>query len=298
MRTRIQKFLNKLPYIRGLHKQISNCKFPNGHFYSPVYSLDDLKLRESEIFKNNFKDNINGIDLNIEIQINLLNSFVDSYNKLPYLGENNKNMRYYFLNDYYSYTDSITLFGMILKFRPSKIIEIGSGFSSAVMLDTNELFFDNKILLTFIDPYIHRLTSLLKNDDVNNCSIIKNRIQVVALEEFSKLKTNDILFVDTTHVCKTGSDLNFILFEILPILSSGVIIHFHDIFYPFEYPKEWIYEGYNWNEDYLLKSFLMYNNSFEILFFADYMHKFHSELFKTMPLTLKNTGANLWIRKK
>ena len=92
--------------------------------------------------------------------------------------------------------------------------------------------------------------------------------------------------------------MNYILFDILPVLKSGVLIHFHDIFYPFEYPKEWVLSGRNWNEDYFLKAFLMYNNKFEIRLFSDYMHKHHKEAFIDMPLSYKNPGGNLWIEKK
>ena len=77
-----------------------------------------------------------------------------------------------------------------------------------------------------------------------------------------------------------------------------MLIHFHDIFYPFEYPKKWVVNGRNWNESYFLKAFLMYNNNFEIILFSDYMHKFHKESFKKMPLTYENTGGNLWLVKK
>ena len=81
------------------------------------------------------------------------------------------------------------------------------------------------------------------------------------------------------------------------MLKAGVMIHFHDVFYPFEYPKAWVFSGHNWNEDYLLKAFLMYNNSFEIRLFSEYIHRFHPQGFAEMPLTAKNFGGNLWIEK-
>ncbi len=96
---------------------------------------------------------------------------------------------------------------------------------------------------------------------------------------------------------KTGSDVNYILFDILPILNKGVFIHFHDIFYPFEYPKKWVYEGRNWNEDYILKAFLMYNSEFKIRLFSHYLHELHKDTFKDMPLCYKNTGGNIWLEK-
>ena len=142
------------------------------------------------------------------------------------------------------------------------------------------------------------LFSLFRNDDLEKCKVIQNKVQNVEIETFKKLKKNDILFVDSSHVSKTGSDVNFILFKVLPVLNSGVIIHFHDIFYPFEYPKDWVYGGRNWNECYILRAFLSYNSDFEILIFSDYLHKHHPELFERIPMLKKNTGGSLWIRKK
>ncbi|MCS6819760.1 MAG: hypothetical protein NZ522_07390, partial [Chitinophagales bacterium] len=67
---------------------------------------------------------------------------------------------------------------------------------------------------------------------------------------------------------------------------------------PFEYPKTWVFRGVNWNEDYFLRAFLMYNNEFEIILFADYLHKHHKHVFENMPLCYRNTGGNLWLVKK
>ena len=94
-------------------------------------------------------------------------------------------------------------------------------------------------------------------------------VQNVKLIEFEKLEPNDLLFIDSSHISKIGSDLNYLLFEVLPSLKPGVIIHFHDILYPFEYPYEWIEKGIYWNEAYLLKAFLMHNKNYEILLFND-----------------------------
>jgi hypothetical protein len=95
-----------------------------------------------------------------------------------------------------------------------------------------------------------------------------------------------------------GSDVNFLFFNVLPILQDGVLIHFHDIFYPFEYPQDWIFEGRAWNEAYLLRAFLQYNSSFHIVFMNTFMEYFHEPIFQQeMPLCLKNTGGSIWIRK-
>jgi hypothetical protein len=265
--------INKLPYVRELYRNNleylefkRNSHYPAGHFYSPIVSVDDIKKRESEIWNNASNDSITWIDLRTEEQIKLIESFTPFYKEIP--------------------------------FKPERIIEVGSGYSSAVMLDTNELFFDNNIDLTFIEPNPEILFSLMKDADKKSTALIQSNVQSITLDNFEKLQKGDILFIDSTHVVKTGSDVNYILFEILPSLQSGVIIQFHDVFYPFEYPKSWVYKGYNWNEAYFLKAFLMYNDKYEIKLFSEYIHKHHKEAFMDMPLCYENTGGNLWLEKK
>ncbi|HLP65076.1 class I SAM-dependent methyltransferase [Flavobacterium sp.] len=298
----IKSVINKLPYVKTLYQENlhtkKNSAVPAGHYYSPIVLIDDIKKREAQIWKNRDIDFVNGIELNTQKQIQLLTEFQKYYNEIPFKEERGEGLRYQFKNGFYSYTDGIVLYSMMRHYKPKRMIEIGSGYSSAVMLDTNELFFNKQIDLTFIDPYPDRLLSLMTEDDKKNTTVIISDAQVIELDIFKKLEAGDILFIDSSHVAKTGSDVNYILFEILSILKSGVIIHFHDIFFPFEYPKDWVYKRFNWNEDYFLRAFLMYNNAFEIKLFSDYIHLHHKEAFQNMPLCYHNTGGNLWIEKK
>lgn len=294
--------LNKLPYIKGLYHE--NIKFkkkllyPPGHFYSEIISLEEVMKRQNAIWGKENIEGITGIDLNVDEQIKLVKQFEQYYNEIPFPKIKSYDKRYYFENEFYSFTDAIFLYSIIRHFKPNRIIEIGSGFSSSVMLDTNEHFFKKSINLTFIEPNADRLKSLLKENDYEATTIIEQAVQDVKIETFEKLNHGDILFIDSTHVVKTGSDVNYIFFEILPKLKSGVLVHFHDVFYPFEYPKDWVFMGRNWNEDYFLRAFLMYNIEFEIKLFSHYLHKHHKHIFAEMPLCYKNTGGNLWLRKK
>lgn len=112
---------------------------------------------------------------------------------------------------------------------------------------------------------------------------------------FEKLEENDILFIDSSHVSKMDSDVNFLFFEILPRLKSGVYIHFHDVFYPFIYPKEWIYEGRAYNEMYILRAFLMNNAQYKIQLFG---HMLEYQCMDKIPKHLKGCGSgSLWIKK-
>lgn len=243
-----------------------------------------------------------------EAQLKLLQSLAEYYCQIPFAEKKATDFRYYFDNSYYSYADAIILYCMIRHIRPSKIIEVGSGYSSAVILDTNDIFFNKTIKCTFIDPHTDRLEKLITELDRHNNRIIANRVQDVSLDLFGELSEGDFLFIDSSHVTKTGSDLNHILFNVLPVLKSGVYIHFHDIFYPFEYPKKWIFGGVSWNEAYMLRSFLQYNSAFHVCLFTAYLMQCHREqVAVSLPLALKSEvddpsindapGGSIWLRK-
>jgi hypothetical protein len=277
-------------------KKTKNTEFfPPGHYYSAIPSVED---REAFLAQRLSEQEILGINLNAEKQFDLLKQFRNFYDECPFQDEKSGNLRYYYINPSYSYTDALTLYSMLRTFKPSRIIEIGSGYSSCAMLDTSELFLDDSIKFTFIEPYPNLLHSLIKERDKRH-TILGIKLQDVDKEIFRSLEANDILFVDSTHVSKLGSDVNRIIFEILPMLKQGVLIHFHDIFWPFEYPSDWVKKGFAWNEAYILRAFLEFNDSFEILFFASFLHTYHHAWFQEhMPLWLKNSGGNIWIRRQ
>jgi hypothetical protein len=301
MKELIKRGLSKLPYIKRLKLQVERLKselnkmhVPPGHYYSPIISKVDLEYRENKIWKP-FPREISGIDLNEEDQLKLIEEFKLYYDELPFHENASNGLRYFYDNNYYSYSDAIFLFCMIRKFKPNKIIEVGSGFSSAIFLDTNNLFFENKIECTFIEPYPDRLKSLLLETDQIN--LIEKPVQETSIEIFEQLTGNDILFIDSTHVSKTGSDVNFLIFDVLPKLKKGVKVHFYDIFYPFEYPKSWVLDDKkSWNEDYLLRAFLSYNEKIKIIAFNTFLEGFHEDWFENnMPLCLKNKGGSIWL---
>ncbi|CAG0995613.1 MAG: hypothetical protein OIN86_04345 [Candidatus Methanoperedens sp.] len=305
MKNLIKNAIRKLPLLGQVYLErdkllAENDKLktwvPPGHFYSPIPSISEVKLKENVIYS--IPKEIQGIDLNLDGQIDLFNKFKEYYYELPFEPHKKENLRYFFENPNYSYSDAIFLYCMIRYTKPKKIIEVGSGYSSCVILDTNELFFGNAISCKFIEPYPQLLLSLMKYTDKNRNEIIQKNIQDVDINVFSDMSQNDILFIDSSHVSKINSDVNYIFFKILPLIKSEVYIHFHDVLYPFEYPKEWIYEGRAWNEAYLLRAFLQYNNAFKIQFFNTYLQTFYKDRFTNeMPLCMKTTGGSIWIKK-
>ena len=174
---KIKGYVNKMPYVRTLYAQSLNSCFPNGHFYSPVIEIAIVKKRESEICENREIDGIPGIELRTAGQIQLVQQFEKYYKELPFKSEKQEKIRYQFENGSYSYTDGIILYSMIRHIQPKRIIEIGSGYTSMVALDTNELFFDNQIDLTFIEPYPEKLYSLMMEEDKNRNNVMVCDVQ-------------------------------------------------------------------------------------------------------------------------
>jgi hypothetical protein len=271
--------------------------FPPGHFYSPIPSIKDIKNKEAIIW-GTVPANLPGIELHEESQVELFKEFQELYRELPFGSERLEGYRYLYDNPNYSYSDAIFTFCMIRKLKPKRIIEVGSGYSSCLMMDINEKFFGNQIKITCVEPYPELLYSLLLERDRAAKTIIPQSLQDTDLGLFESLVDNDILFIDSTHVSKIDSDVNYLLFEVLPTLNPNVYVHFHDIFYPFEYPKEWVYEGRAWNENYILRAFLQYNSSFRIVFFGSFLQHFHREEFAMhMPMCMKNPGGSIWIKR-
>jgi predicted O-methyltransferase YrrM len=269
---------------------------PPGHFYSPLPSLDDVR-RDAERLWHAPRD-LPGIDLREPQQLQLLDEFARYYREQPFPERRRADRRYYFENSAYSYSDAIVFYCMMRHASPKRIVEIGSGYSSCVALDTNELFFDNQMACVFVEPYPDLLLSLIRAEDRSRVTIIPRRLQDVGLDVFHALEANDFLFIDSTHVAKIGSDVNHIMTQILPTLRVGVYVHFHDIPYPFEYFRDWIEEGRAWNEAYMVRAFLSFNSAYEIVFFNTFLERFHRERFAAlMPLCLRNEGGSLWIRR-
>jgi predicted O-methyltransferase YrrM len=293
----LQYLLDRLPYIGRLRKRIRDeGLYQAGHYYSPIPKHEEI-LAYLESTKTD-KIELPAINLNRQNQSELLKAFQAFYDDLPFPEKKNQECRYYYDQSFFCYADAIFLYSFLRNMNPQRIIEVGSGFSSAVILDTVEKFFFHQPEMTFIEPYPDRLRGLLRPHDEGATRIIERKVQEVPIDTFSSLRAGDLLFIDSSHVVKCGSDVQFLMFEVLPHLPSGVFVHFHDVFYPFEYPAEWLLKGRYWNEDYFLRAFLSYNSEWEISFFNSYVATvFKDILLEKMPLCLKNTGGSLYIRR-
>ena len=269
--------------------------FPPGHFYSPLPSREET----AEAFaRGGFGPPFPGVDLNEAGQLERLERFAGWYAEQPFPEEPTPGRRFHLANPSYGHFDAIMLYSMLREARPRRIIEVGSGFSSAAMLDLNDRVLGGAVEFTFIDPDMRRLRPLLREGDSGRVTLIERRVQEVPLETFAALGAGDVLFIDSSHVSKIGSDVNRLYFDVLPVLAPGVLIHIHDVAGNLEYPREWFDEGRAWNEQYLLRAFLMHNASYRIELFTGWLFNTRHAWFRErMPLCARGGGGQLWLRK-
>jgi predicted O-methyltransferase YrrM len=277
---------------------------PPGHFYSPIPDIDDVR-RDGGRGDDRAAASLPGVALNEEGQVRLCREFAELYAEMPFPEQPRADCRYHLDNEWFAYGDGIVLYSMMRAFAPARIVEVGSGFSSAAMLEVDDRFFGGRTRLTFIDPHPERLRGLLGAADPARCRIIEAPVQEAPLDPFAELAPGDLLFVDSSHVAKGGSDLLYLVFTVLPALPSGVLVHFHDIPWPFEYPQRWYDRGRAWNEAFFVRALLQDSAAYEVVYFNSFMEAAHRDLLgELLPLSLARPSAestlgnsSLWIRK-
>lgn len=274
-----------------------------GSYYSPLVDPTEAAEYWRKSAASKVSD-LSGIPLDLEGMVRFWQDNMDFMGSMGFAEGPGGRTRYYFSNGMYLNGDAVVLAGMIHQYRPNRIIEIGSGFSSAAILDATDRLNREEFHLTCIDPSANRLRSLLRAEDHARLTIIEDKVQNVPTTTFAELQVGDILLIDSSHVMKTGSDLHYEMFYILPTLRPGVIIHFHDIHFPFEYPESWVLKHrWAWNETYVVRAFLAYNTAFRVIFFTDLFLKQRSELITGIvpgdrwPMK-PIVGSSIWIEKK
>ena len=253
-----------------------------GHFYSPLTSGEDIRRALA------WQD-VPGVELNESSQLAFAAS-IRSVLEAPEPGP-----RYRGPADMFGPADAAVYRAMLGYLQPSRVIEVGSGFSTAVALDEADA---NPSLaglqITCIEPYPERLLALLRSSD--QVTLLRCPVQDVPLEDFEKLGAGDALFIDSSHVAKAGSDVTWLLLRVLPRLASGVAVHLHDIFWPFTYRPDWLAERRDWNEAYFLHAFLSGNVGWEILLYASWLWHQHPEM---VPARIADEQpGSIWLRKK
>lgn len=271
---------------------------PN-HYYFPIPDTTTLK---DNLWQKEYE--LVGIDINDKGQIDMLSNFSLKFKKEYESFPRNKTSvphKYYINNGWFGSVDGEILYCMIRHFKPKKIFEIGSGNStylSAQAILKNKEDNDYECELVVFDPYPNEV---LRAGFPGLSRLIPKKAQDISLSEFNKLLENDILFIDSSHVLKIGSDVQYIYLKILPMLNKGVVVHVHDIFLPAEYPKKQVLEDYVfWTEQYLLQAFLTFNDNFEVLWAGSYMHLRHPDKLEEAFSSYRRDKiwpASFWIRK-
>ena len=283
--------LDRLVLCRRLLLHIGIIPIRN-HYYEPRIDYRNLK----PIF---FKDrNLAGVNWNVEDQLNLLKQFIFSNELKDIPLQKQKDKTFYFNNGAFESGDAEYWYQLIRSIKPKRIIEIGSGHSTLMAIKAinknreNDPMYecDHVCIEPFEMPWLEKMS----------VSVIRKKVEDVELSYFSKLQNNDILFIDSSHIIKPEGDVLFEFLELLPSLSSGVIVHIHDIFSPKNYWKKCIQEKiYFWNEQYLLEAFLTNNNQWKILGALNFLHHNYFDKLKIVApyLTFDRDPGSFYIQK-
>ncbi|HEV8020980.1 MAG TPA: class I SAM-dependent methyltransferase [Candidatus Lustribacter sp.] len=289
------EFFNNIAFSEE-RRSLPNLYVVPGHFYSPI--VNPAELHHYLRALANIGPEIAGVSIDRDAMIALWERLLPFLTTCPFSDAPAPGYRYGYDNQAFGYGDAVVLQAMLRHRRPKRLIEIGSGHSSACTLDTVDQFMDGACEVTLIEPHPKRVRALL-GDRAGGVRIIESAVQRVPEAVFAELEAGDVLFIDSTHVLRTGSDVFYELFEILPRIASGVAVHFHDMFWPFEYPSNWILEdNRSWNELYAVRAFLTNNDLWKIIFFSDYLTKIeHERVERDLPRFAQSSGSSLWLER-
>jgi predicted O-methyltransferase YrrM len=248
------------------------------HYYWPIPDMAELEKRPWPecAFSIPF-------DLRLDRQLDFLKMAVETYGHEWSFGDRPIDTAdYHYNNGFFESVDAEIAYSVVRQYKPARIIEIGTGFSTRVLaaaLQSNLLTAGFRGELISIDPYLDRVPKLGFSGAV---TIIPQRVQDVDLDLFGSLGKNDILFIDSSHIAGVGSDVVREYLEILPRLRSGVLVHVHDIFLPSDYPRQSVLNDlWFWSEQYLLQAFLTFNSNFKVLWSSSAMQTFHRQDLET-----------------
>jgi hypothetical protein len=300
----VTKMIRKVIWSRSIFEffQRMGVNFTKKHFYSPIPDTMELNQRE-ELWTR--ESTLAGIDMNIGGQLHFVERIFPEYKDELKFKVNKADTKapyeFYLNNSGFGLGDAGVLHLMIRHFKPRAIIEVGSGnstlVSAAAVLKNQEDGFPCR--LTAIEPYPREY---LKEGFPGLDGLKVEKAENVEIDFFMQLGEDDILFIDSSHVMRIGNDVNFLYLEVLPRLKKGVIVHIHDIFLPYHYPKEGVIQNRTfWTEQYLLQAFLCLNNVYEVLFANYYMFKEYPDkmnaIFKSPQGYSKHVFNSFWIRR-
>ena len=291
----VRKHTAKLPIAK--HTLFFAGVFPiRDHYYEPMFNPKHLR--------HSLNDDrpLPGIDFNDKAQLELLQSFnyEDELAAIPVEKPSDGRKTYYYNCGSYMSGDGEILYSMVRKFKPSRIIEVGSGMSTLMI--NNALTANSRedanysCLHVCIEPYEQAWLETLP------VKVIRSRLEDTDRAMFMELGENDMLIIDSSHIIRPQGDVVTEYLEILPTLAQGVLVHIHDIFTPRDYPESWVKKAVRlWNEQYLLEAFMSFNSGFEVVAALNYlMHHYYDQFAAKCPVLRHQQGREpgaFWIRR-
>jgi predicted O-methyltransferase YrrM len=268
-------------------------------FYSPIPPIhelpDDIWSRRSEL---------PGIDVRGDAQVALLQelraAYGDEWDAFP--EHTDDPARFQLRNMTFESVDAEIAYGLIRRTGPKRIVEIGSGWSTLLALEAlaRNATEGRPGAVTACEPYPSGALELAAAS--GRIELIVEPVQGVPLEVFLALGDGDVLFVDSSHVCRIGSDVQYEFLDVLPRLAPGVLVHVHDVFLPYEYPQSWVEaEKRFWNEQYVLQAFLAFNDAYEVVWMSGWMSAFHGAELDAAIRSFDpavNRPGSVWLRRR
>jgi hypothetical protein len=267
-----------------------------GHFYSPLVDPRDIARRGDAVWPA--QPVVAGIDFDPAGHAQLLDevfpALLGDYAYPDALRDRKDLRQYYNHNSQFGWLDSRAAFALLRHWAPRRVVEVGSGYSSLLMADVGRRYLGPGFRLTCIEPFPRPFLRQLPGIE-----LVVAKVQDVELSLFDQLQPGDVLFIDSSHVAKTGSDVNRLYFDVLPRLARGVRVHIHDIFLPHDYPREWVLEqNRSWNEQYLVRALLMDSTRLRVRFGSSYAWAtFPDQVSRALGLPPGQGygGASLWL---
>jgi hypothetical protein len=261
-------------------------------YYSPI---PDLSTLPEAIWVD--ADPMRGIELDLDAQVERLRDGLSARIE-EFAVRSGPGLAYEELNASYPLPDARLLYALVRELKPTRIVELGSGQTSRVIAQACAANAADGLESHFeaFDPYPTAVDESLQGLS----ALHRTPAQEVSDEVFAQLRDGDMLFVDTTHTVKIGSDVNRIILRVLPLLAVGVTVHFHDICLPYEYPR-YLFEDYGlyWAEQYLLQAFLAMNPSYEVLYSTDALCRDRRADVAAAGLAAAGeSGSSFWIRRR
>jgi hypothetical protein len=248
------------------------------HYYEPLFNMNRLAKPLSAV------RSLPAIPWNVQEQLETVRSFSYRDELLAIRDDHAPGIRYTFNNGWFDAGDAEYWYSLIRSRKPRRIIEIGSGKSTlmamAAVRKNCELDASYSCKHICIEPFENAWLDGL------GIQIIRKRVEEMELSIFADLSTNDLLFIDSSHMIRPQGDVLFEYLNVLPSLNDGVIVHIHDIFTPRDYLSKWLKdETLLWNEQYLLEAFLCNNKRWKILGALNHLHHEHfTELSRAFPV--------------